>query len=180
MSEQCTDASFQSASPHRSGRIACIGAWCAFMSVASQVLYAKDESERTAPGRGNATQSLMETSGEQAEATEGARTGPMPLEHRDLAVSDSDNGASKDADETKVSDEDVKTAIQLALRDSHLALDDLSVQVDNGVVFLNGSVKSWQAKQRISTLVRSVRGVADVVDAIDVRPQRFSVVPLED
>ena len=79
-----------------------------------------------------------------------------------------------------MSDEDVEGAIRLLLQGSHFVFDDLSVRVDNGVVFLDGSVKSWLAKQRVSTLVWSVDGVADVVDTIDVRPPRFSVVPIED
>lgn len=181
MSKQYADsAAHEAAWRRRCKQLARAAAWWTCVSVTSQTLHAQDESMRSVRGHESTSQALMEPARGQAETAGGAPERQVPLKAPDLPVTDSDNGASEDSGDAKASDEDVKSAIQLALQGSRFALDDLSVRVDNGRVFLSGSVKSWLAKQRVSTLTRSVHGVTDVVDTIDVRTSRFSVAPLED
>jgi osmotically-inducible protein OsmY len=74
-------------------------------------------------------------------------------------------------------DDELQTAIEGELKASGLILDELSVRVQRGVVFLRGVARSQRAKQSASRLVRRVAGVTEVVNSIDVKPQ-FSVKPL--
>jgi len=83
------------------------------------------------------------------------------------------------SDDSIIRDGDIQAAVEAILKNSGLAVDDLGVRVDKGVVFISGTSKSWQAKEDAPRLIWNTPGVTGIVNDIQVNA-RFSVVPLEE
>ncbi len=54
--------------------------------------------------------------------------------------------------------------------DSFLRDRDIQVDVDNGVVYVTGEVRTPLEKRRVGELLRHVAGVMDVANQLEVRP----------
>lgn len=67
------------------------------------------------------------------------------------------------------SDEDLEKSIEMALLDDPVADSyEVEVEADDGVVTLRGNVDSWQEREMASAVTRSVFGVREVNNEIDV------------
>jgi hypothetical protein len=88
-----------------------------------------------------------------------------------------DSGRIGQTDPLPIPDEEIRVMVETALQASGITFEDLVVRVNQGIVTLQGAVKSRQAKRRLSRLVQQTRGVVAVVNEIEVQP-RFSVVPI--
>lgn len=61
--------------------------------------------------------------------------------------------------------------------DPALDASDVRVEVDHGAVSLAGTVDSREDRRRAEDLVRSVAGVHEIVDALEIRSDRLGPLP---
>jgi osmotically-inducible protein OsmY len=81
----------------------------------------------------------------------------------------------KGVDDKTANDNDGRIKDQLKDRvdaDAELKQQDISFEVNNGAVEVKGTVASDAEKERVTTMVRSVPGVKDVANGLEVKPEK--------
>ncbi|MBN2366636.1 MAG: BON domain-containing protein [Calditrichaeota bacterium] len=80
------------------------------------------------------------------------------------------------------SDQEIKYDVEQALlQDAATELYEVDVSVDNKIVRLKGTVQSWQEKQLVGQVAKSVRGVKGIVNEIDIRyPEKRTDLEIEE
>jgi osmotically-inducible protein OsmY len=97
----------------------------------------------------------------QVVGTSGRVLNEVTVKGRDTDTADNLDGQIRDSLKDKVDSDTV-------LKDRHINFD-----VNNGAVEIKGSVASAAEKDRVGEMVRSVAGVKDVANALEVKPADY-------
>lgn len=178
----CARASEGSKGLQRSGRMWLLKVWLAVLSLMAQPICAQEKTARESHHREDMSQAPEKAKAEQTGSAEFAPAadetrGASPSSELQPDIQVPNDLVSSAADQDLKPDDEIQAAIEGELKASGLALEELSVRVQRGVVFLRGVARSQRAKRSASRLVRRVAGATEVINSIDVKPQ-FSVKPL--
>jgi osmotically-inducible protein OsmY len=81
--------------------------------------------------------------------------------------------ANKDEDIANDFDGALETRLgELVDNEADLKDDDINFDANNGVLTITGSVKSSAARDKVGDLARSQPGVKDVVNSLEVKPNK--------